>query len=133
MATGNDAAELIELYFQKGWTDGLPVAPPSESSVGAMLESAGLKGSDVIAEIGARNTVVTADKVAINAVMAGCLPEYMPVLGGSSPSESRRGSAARRRVSGHCGMDPFRAVRADSRGSRTSGRLRPGDVAGRRR
>ena len=54
MATGNDAAELIELYFQKGWTDGLPVAPPSESSVGAMLEAAGLKGSDVIAEIGDR-------------------------------------------------------------------------------
>ena len=79
MAKGNDAAELIELYFQKGWTDGLPVAPPSESSVGAMLEAGGLKGTDVIAEIGARNTVVTADKVAINAVMAGCLPEFMPV------------------------------------------------------
>ena len=80
MATGNDAAELIEVYFQKGWTDGLPVVPPSESSVGAMLEAAGLKGSDVVAEIGARNTVVAADKVAINAVMAGCLPEYMPVV-----------------------------------------------------
>ena len=39
-----DAAALIELYYQKGWTDGLPVVPPSEDSVGAMLRAAGLKG-----------------------------------------------------------------------------------------
>ena len=75
-----DAAEQIEQYFQKGWTDGLPVTPPSESSVGAMLEAAGLKGGDLVAEVDFRNVRITADKVAINAVMAGCLPEYMPVV-----------------------------------------------------
>ncbi|MEE8396275.1 MAG: hypothetical protein V3S29_09490 [bacterium] len=75
-----DAAELIEAYFEKGWTDGLPVVPPSEDSVGAMLAGAGLDGSEVIGEVEARNTRVTAEKVAINAVMAGCLPEYMPVV-----------------------------------------------------
>ena len=74
------AAELIEFYFQKGWTDGLPVVPPSEDSVGAMLAGAGLKGDETVGEVEARNVRVTADKVAVNAVMAGCLPEFMPVV-----------------------------------------------------
>ena len=75
-----DAQALIELYYEKGWTDGLPVVPPSESSVGAMLEAAGLRGADAIGEIPDRHVRVTADKVAINAVLAGCLPAYMPVV-----------------------------------------------------
>jgi len=75
-----DAAALIELYFQKGWTDGLPVVPPSEDSVGFMLAAAGLRGDDVVGEIPIRNVRITADKVAVNAVLAGCLPEYMPVV-----------------------------------------------------
>ena len=74
------AAELIELYFEKGWTDGLPVVPPSENAVNAMLEGGGLKGSDIVGEVSIRNTTITADKVAINAIMAGCRPDYMPVV-----------------------------------------------------
>jgi len=42
-----NVAELIELYFRKGWTDGLPVIPPSTNSVEAMLKAAGLKGNDL--------------------------------------------------------------------------------------
>lgn len=75
-----DAQALIELYYEKGWTDGLPVVPPSEASVGAMLAAAGLSGDEVIGEIPDRHVRVTADKVAINAVLAGCLPTYMPVV-----------------------------------------------------
>ncbi|HKI97582.1 MAG TPA: hypothetical protein VKB51_03810 [bacterium] len=75
-----DAQALIELYYNKGWTDGLPVVPPSEASVGATLAAAGLQGDEVIGEIPDRHVRVTADKVAINAVLAGCLPEYMPVV-----------------------------------------------------
>ncbi|MBC8458982.1 MAG: hypothetical protein H8D67_13390 [Deltaproteobacteria bacterium] len=75
-----NVAELIELYFRKGWTDGLPVIPPSTNSVEAMLKAAGLKGNDPIAEVRDRNVFITPDKVAINAVMAGCRPEYMPVV-----------------------------------------------------
>ncbi|MEE9533646.1 MAG: hypothetical protein V3W06_04450 [Acidimicrobiia bacterium] len=71
---------MIERYFEKGWTDGLPVVPPSTASVGAMLETAGLQGAEGIGEIETRHTRLTADKVAINAVMAGCKPEYMPVV-----------------------------------------------------
>jgi len=75
-----DAQSLIELYYEKGWTDGMPVVPPSEDSVGAMLAAAGLRGADVVGEIPDRHVRVTADKVAINAVLAGCLPAYMPVV-----------------------------------------------------
>ena len=78
--SGEDAASLIEAYYARGWTDGLPVVPPTEGSVGDMLAAGGLRGSDVIGEIPDRNMKVTAEKVAINAVLAGCRPEYMPVV-----------------------------------------------------
>lgn len=77
---GSDAAALIEQYFERGWSDGLPVVPPSEASVGAMLAAAGLRGPEVVGEVPDRHLHVTADKVAINAVLAGCRPEYMPVV-----------------------------------------------------
>ena len=80
IAAPEEAAALIELYYEKGWTDGLPVVPPSESSVNAMLTAAGLDGDAVVGEVKVRNTQITAQKVAVNAVMAGCLPEYMPVV-----------------------------------------------------
>lgn len=74
------AAEIIELLYQKGWTDGLPVTPPSQASVQAMLKAGGLSGDEVVGEISARHVTITADKVALNAVLAGCLPQYMPVV-----------------------------------------------------
>ncbi len=78
--SGESAAELIEAYYERGWTDGLPVVPPTEGSVGDMLAAAGLHGAEVLGEIRDRNARVTADKVAVNAVLAGCRPEYMPVV-----------------------------------------------------
>jgi hypothetical protein len=80
LATTQDPRELIEAYYEAGWTDGLPVVPPSPASIAAMLAAGGLRGDEVIGEIAGRNTVVVADKVAINAVMAGCRPEYLPVV-----------------------------------------------------
>lgn len=80
MSDLQDAIELMELYFEKGWTDGLPVIPPSANSVETMLSAAGLNEDEVVGEIPARNVKITADKVAVNAVLAGCLPEYMPVI-----------------------------------------------------
>jgi hypothetical protein len=75
-----DPASLIEAYFERGWTDGLPVVPPTEKSVAEMLAGAALRGDEVLGEIAGRNTVVVAEKVAINAVLAGCRPEYMPAV-----------------------------------------------------
>jgi hypothetical protein len=76
----DDAITLIEAYYERGWTDGLPVVPPSEAALAAMLAAGGLAGPEVIGEIPGRNTVVTAAKLAINALMAGCRPEYLPVV-----------------------------------------------------
>lgn len=76
----SDTAEAIEFYYSKGWTDGLPVVPPSEGSIRVMLDAAGLGLQDEIVFIEHRQVSVTAEKAAINAVMAGCKPEYMPVI-----------------------------------------------------
>jgi hypothetical protein len=75
-----DPRALIEAYYEAGYTDGLPVVPPSDESIEAMLAAGGFRGDEVLGEIAGRNTVVVADKVAINAVMAGCRPEYLPVV-----------------------------------------------------
>ena len=75
-----DAANVTEFYYEKGWTDGLPVVPATEERVRQFLSAAGRAPSDVIGVVPTRGRVITAEKVAINAVMAGCRPEYMPVL-----------------------------------------------------
>jgi hypothetical protein len=76
----SDPAEAMEYFYQQGWTDGLPVAPPTPERVREFLEYAGNLPGDILGMIPARNRVITAEKVAINAVMAGCLPNYMPVI-----------------------------------------------------
>ncbi len=75
--------DLIEAYDERGWTDGLPVVPPTEKSIAAMLAGAGLEADRVLGEIPGRNVAVVAEKVAINAVMAGCRPECLPVVVGA--------------------------------------------------
>ena len=76
----SDTEKAIEFYYGKGWTDGLPVIPPTEASIQAMLDFAGLEPGDEITFIENRQVSVTAEKAAINAVMAGCRPEYMTVI-----------------------------------------------------
>jgi hypothetical protein len=72
--------DATEFCFQQGWTDGLPVVPPTEDRVLAMLNAANLKPDDQIGYIDNRAVAVSAEKVALNAVMAGCRPEYMKVV-----------------------------------------------------
>ena len=79
-AVDYDPEELIEAYFERGWTDGLPVVPPTEKSIAAMLAGGGLGGDETIGEIAERGVIVSAEKLAINAVLAGCRPEYLPVV-----------------------------------------------------
>ena len=78
--THEDYAHAVEAYYDAGYTDGLPVIPPTAEAVEAMLAAAGLHGPEVLGEVPTRNVVVTAEKTAVNAVMAGCLPEYFPVV-----------------------------------------------------
>ena len=75
-----DVADAIEFCFQQGWTDGLPVIPPTPDRVVTMLEAARLDAKQEIGFVAHRAVSITAEKVAINAVMAGCKPEYMPVV-----------------------------------------------------
>lgn len=75
-----DAFEAIEYCFEQGWTDGLPVVPPTERKVREFLDHAGLDPRQVIGKIPERDREVTAEKLAINAVMAGCRKEYLPVV-----------------------------------------------------
>jgi hypothetical protein len=75
-----DAFAVNEFYQDKGWTDGLPIVPPTEERVTASLQAAGLAPDEVIGVERVRQRPITAEKVAINAVMAGCKPAYMPVV-----------------------------------------------------
>ena len=78
-----DLADIVavnDLYHQRGWTDGLPILPPTQELVQACLDAAGLAPSAVIGVESVRQRPISAEKVAINAVMAGCLPAYMPVV-----------------------------------------------------
>jgi hypothetical protein len=75
-----DADDPVELCYQRGWTDGLPVTPPTDERVVAMLKGTARRPDEVIGRIPPFLAECTVEKVAINAVMAGCRPEYMPVL-----------------------------------------------------
>ena len=75
-----DAQAVNEVYQQNGWTDGLPIVPPTEERVRECLEAAGLAPGDVVGVETVRQRPITAEKIAINAVMAGCLPGYVPVV-----------------------------------------------------
>ena len=75
-----DPLAAIETYFEKGWTDGLPVVPPTEENIWNMLEAMGKQPDDILGEIPTRARAITAEKLALNAVLAGCLPIYAPVL-----------------------------------------------------
>jgi hypothetical protein len=75
-----DLAEAVELCFERGWSDGLPVVPPTPDRVAAMLDGAGVAPDHTVTHIAHRAVTVTAEKVAVNAVLAGCRPEYMPVV-----------------------------------------------------
>ena len=73
-----DAEDVMEMMFTRGWTDGLPVVPPTEARVLAMLTGTSRASHEIVATVPPNLDDVTVEKVAISAVMAGCKPEYMP-------------------------------------------------------
>jgi hypothetical protein len=78
--TLSGSADPVEFCYEQGWTDGLPVVPPTEARVAAMLAGTSLPPSAFIAKIAPSWANATVEKIAVNAVMAGCLPAYMPVI-----------------------------------------------------
>ena len=75
-----DAFEANELFQRNGWTDGLPIVPPTEAEVRRFLDGAGLAAGTVVGVEPVRRRRITAEKVAIATVMAGGRPEYLPVV-----------------------------------------------------
>jgi len=75
-----DLAEVNRFFYRRGWTDGFPVIPPTEKAVTEMLAGTDLSPDHVVGELIPRLGKATLEKIAVNAVMAGALPTYMPVL-----------------------------------------------------
>jgi hypothetical protein len=69
-----------KLFYERGWTDGLPVVPPTPELVMQMLSGCTRNPREEIAKLPPKMGSATIEKIAINAVMAGCLHEYLPVL-----------------------------------------------------
>jgi hypothetical protein len=76
----NEAVELAELMYQTEWGDGLPVVPPTREAVQRFVDYVKADPREVLGEIPPMHGKATVEKVAINAVMAGCLPAFMPVV-----------------------------------------------------
>ncbi len=76
----DDIMAVQELYHSNGWTDGLPVVPPTPEAVQACLEWAMMSPEQLIGIEPVRERAITAEKLAVNAVMAGCLPMHFPVV-----------------------------------------------------
>lgn len=72
--------EVNRFFYRRGWTDGLSIMPPTEEAVAEMLTGTDLAADHVVTKIIPRMGKATVEKIAINAVMAGALPTYMPVL-----------------------------------------------------
>ena len=76
-----DSLEAInDTYYQRNLTDGLPIIPPTPARVEAMLKAVDRDPQEVLGTVAPKWAPASIQKVAINAVMAGCLPEYFPVV-----------------------------------------------------
>jgi len=75
-----DSEDLMEACYERGWTDGLPVVPPTPLRVTRMLAGTNRPADEIIGNIPPDYAPCSIEKAAINAVMAGCKPEYFPVV-----------------------------------------------------
>ena len=72
--------DCFQSLYEKDWTDGLPVIMPTKQRVESMLEGTSHHPDEIIGQLPPQGGVATVERVAINAVMAGCSPEYLPVV-----------------------------------------------------
>jgi hypothetical protein len=80
LLTLGDAEDEIEACYDRGWSDGLPVVPPTPARVLRMLAGTARRPDEVLGLVPPDLAPCTVEKVAINAVMAGCKPEYLPLV-----------------------------------------------------
>jgi len=72
--------KIYSQFCERGWTDGLPIIPPTEDRVRSMLSGCKRDPQETVAVLPPKLAAATIEKIAINAVMAGCLPDYLPVI-----------------------------------------------------
>ncbi len=75
-----DEADVYDEFVRRGWCDGLPIVPPTPERVQAMLATVSADPARSLGLMPPLWRECTAEKIAVNAVMAGCLPEYFPVV-----------------------------------------------------
>ena len=128
--------EVNRFFYQRGWTDGLPIIPPTEEAVAAMLTGTDLPPDHLLGKLESRLGKATIEKIAINAVMAGALPTYMPVLiaGTKLLLESERGFMGYTTFGFSTGSwAPFWIINGPVRNeihvNNSSGALSPGNIA----
>ena len=80
LQVSGSTSEINDYFYAQGWTDGLPIIPPTEDLVLEMLEACPGPADQVLGRLPPLDGTVTVEKVAVNAVMAGCRPDYFPVV-----------------------------------------------------
>jgi hypothetical protein len=75
-----DSGLMFQYFVNRGWSDGLPMLPPTQAAIDAMIYGSGREKEDVLGVIPPLNGIATVERIAANAVMAGCLPDYFPLV-----------------------------------------------------
>ncbi len=102
-ATGN----MEKYYLQHSWSDGLPLIPPTREAVDEMLEGTNLSPDYIVGMVEPGGGEATVEKIAINAVLAGCIPQYMPVLIAAVEAITDPAFDLREVQCTSCNMSPF--------------------------
>jgi hypothetical protein len=124
--------EVNRFFYRRGWTDGLPVIPPTEEAVAEMMAGTDLPADHLITHLEPRLGKATIEKIAINAVMAGALPTHLPVLiAGTKSLVSNRAAVMMAASTGS--FSPFWVIngpiRQDIKVNCSYGAMSPGDIA----
>ena len=128
-----DLGEFNRFFYKRGWGDGLPLLPPTEEAVREMLTGTDLPADHVVGKIEPRYGKATVEKIAVNAVMAGALPIYMPILIACVEALCEPLAQLGAYGTSTGSWTPFwiinGAVRNDVRVNCGSGSMSPGDIA----
>jgi hypothetical protein len=120
-------------FYRSGWTDGLPIVPPTEEAVKEMMQGTDLPPDHVVAKVIPRQGKATVEKIAINAVMAGALPTHMPVIIAAIEAFSNHKTRFDTFEVSTGSWAPFFAINGPIRDqvhiNYSSGALSPGDIA----
>ncbi len=128
-----DYEDVNRFFYRKGWTDGLPIVPPTEKAVAEMMTGTDLPADHLVTKIIPRLGRATVEKIAVNAVMAGALPTHMPVLIASVQALMEQKSRFDTFEVSTGSWAPFFAIngpiRNDIHINYSSGALSPGNIA----